>query len=156
MRLRIGQGLDIHPFSDDPERPLVLAGVGVPGPGLRGHSDADVVCHAVTDALLGAANLGDIGGMFPDSDETWRGADSVALLSAAMERISPPWSVVNVDCTIVAESPRLAGYREQMESRLAEVVRAPVSVKAKRGEGLGALGRREGIACFAVALLHQP
>lgn len=154
--MRVGQGLDIHPFSDDPGRPLVLAGVRVPGPGLMGHSDSDVVCHAVTDALLGAANMGDIGGMFPDTDETWRGADSVALLAAAMARLSPPWGVLNVDCTIVAESPRLAGYREQMEGRLAEVLNAPVSVKAKRGEGLGAIGRREGIACFAVALLHQP
>lgn len=152
--LRVGQGFDIHPVSADPARPLVLGGVRVPGPGLSGHSDADVVCHAVADALLGAAGLGDIGAMFPDSDPAWEGADSVALLEAVLSQVSSRWRVLNVDCTVIAEAPHLAGYKAEMEERLGAVLGAPVSVKAKRGEGLGALGRREGIACLAVALLE--
>jgi 2-C-methyl-D-erythritol 2,4-cyclodiphosphate synthase len=155
MSLRVGQGFDIHPFSEDPGRRLVLGGVHVDGPGLKGHSDADVVCHAITDALLGAAGLGDIGTMFPDTDELWRGADSVALLAAALERVWAGWRAVNVDCTVIAEAPRLATYKDQMQQRLSALVGAPVSVKAKRGEGLGALGRREGIACLAVALIEE-
>jgi len=151
---RIGQGFDIHPFSDDPARPLVLGGVLVEGRGLRGHSDADVVCHAITDALLGAAGLGDIGMMFPDTDERWAGANSVVLLGAASGRLAGSWRTANVDCTVIAESPHLASYREKMQDKLSQVLAAPVSVKAKRGEGLGALGRREGIACLAVALLE--
>jgi 2-C-methyl-D-erythritol 2,4-cyclodiphosphate synthase len=152
--MRVGQGFDIHPFSDDPERALVLGGVRVEGRGLEGHSDADVVCHAITDALLGAAGLGDIGTMFPDTDEAWQGADSIRLLAQAMSRLSGAWQTVNVDCTVIAEAPRLAAHREAMQTRLTAVVGAPVSVKAKRGEGLGALGREEGIACLAVALLQ--
>jgi 2-C-methyl-D-erythritol 2,4-cyclodiphosphate synthase len=152
---RIGQGFDVHPFSDDPGRALVLGGVTMAGRGLRGHSDADVVCHAVTDALLGAAGAGDIGTMFPDTSPDLAGADSVELLARALGRISPPWRVVNVDCTVIAEAPRLAPYRDAMERRLGEVLGAPVSVKAKRAEALGALGRSEGIACLAVALLEE-
>jgi 2-C-methyl-D-erythritol 2,4-cyclodiphosphate synthase len=153
---RVGQGFDIHAFSDEPGRPLVLGGVRVEGPGLRGHSDADVVCHAITDALLGAAGLGDIGTMFPDTDEQWAGADSLLLLATARDRVSAHWATVNVDCTVIAESPKLAGYRADMEKALQAVLGAPVSVKAKRGEGLGALGRREGIACLAIVLLSRP
>ncbi len=156
MSLRVGQGFDIHPFSDDPARALVLGGVHLAGPGLSGHSDADVVCHAVTDALLGAAGLGDIGAMFPDGDPAWEGADSIALLQAALRRVSATWRVVNVDCTVIAEAPSLAGHKAEMEGRLGAALGAPVSIKAKRGEGLGALGRREGIACLAVALLEAP
>lgn len=154
MNLRVGQGFDIHPFSDDPSRPLILAGVRLDGRGLRGHSDADVVCHAVADALLGAAGMGDIGALFPDTDPAWQGADSLLLLAKAVERIAPTWQTANVDCTVIAEAPRLAGHTAAMEGRLSGVVGAPVSVKAKRGEGLGALGRQEGIACLAVALLQ--
>jgi 2-C-methyl-D-erythritol 2,4-cyclodiphosphate synthase len=154
-RLRIGQGFDVHPFSDDPERPLVLGGVlFADGPGLAGHSDADAVAHAVTDALLGAAGLGDIGQHFPDTDPTWAGADSVDLLRRAVADVrSAGWQVENVDCTVVLEAPRLAPHRPAMQTRLSDVVGAPVTIKGKRAEGLGALGRREGIACFAVALL---
>ncbi|HMK97666.1 MAG TPA: 2-C-methyl-D-erythritol 2,4-cyclodiphosphate synthase, partial [Acidimicrobiales bacterium] len=155
MTWRVGQGFDIHPFSDQAERPLVLGGVRVEGRGLRGHSDADVVCHAITDALLGAAGLGDIGTMFPDTDERWSGADSLLLLTAARDRLAPKWRTVNVDCTVVAEGPELAAHREQMEQKLSSILQAPVSVKAKRGEGLGALGRREGIACLAVVLISE-
>ena len=154
MNLRVGQGFDIHPFTDDPHRALVLGGVNVEGRGLRGHSDGDVVCHAVADALLGAACLGDIGTLFPDTDPSLSGADSLVLLSRVVEKITPEWQPINVDCTVIAEAPRLAQHRDNMEKTLAAVVGAPVSVKAKRGEGLGALGRQEGIACIAVALIE--
>ncbi len=155
MSLRVGQGFDIHPFGDDPTRKLVLAGVHVEGRGLRGHSDGDVICHAVADALLGASGLGDIGTLFPDTDPSFAGADSLALLGRVVEKISLEWRPVNVDCTVIAETPRLASYREAMERTLAALLTAPVSVKAKRGEGLGALGRQEGIACIAVALIEE-
>ena len=154
MNLRVGQGFDIHPFTDDPHRALVLGGVNVDGRGLRGHSDGDVVCHAVADALLGAACLGDIGTLFPDTDPSLAGADSLVLLARVVEKIGPEWRAINVDCTVIAEAPRLAHHRDNMEKTLAAVVGAPVSVKAKRGEGLGALGRQEGIACIAVALIE--
>jgi 2-C-methyl-D-erythritol 2,4-cyclodiphosphate synthase len=155
VSIRVGQGFDVHAFSDDPGRALVLGGVAVAGPGLKGHSDADVVCHAIIDALLGAAGAGDIGTMFPDTSPALEGADSLELLIRALGRISPPWRVVNVDCTVIAEAPRLASYRETMERRLGDALGAPVSVKAKRAEALGALGRREGIACLAVVLLEE-
>ena len=155
MTIRVGQGFDVHAFSDDPRRGLVLGGVAVPGQGLAGHSDADVVCHAIIDALLGAAGAGDIGTMFPDTGPAYAGADSFHLLVVALERISPPWRAVNVDCTVIAEAPRLAAYRDAMQQRLGDALGAPVSVKAKRAEALGALGRGEGIACLAVALLEE-
>lgn len=153
--IRVGQGFDIHPFSDDLSRPLILGGVVIEGaPGLVGHSDADAVAHAVTDALLGAAGLGDIGQHFPDTDPTWKGADSMRLLVATVELLARAgWSVVNVDTTVVLEAPKLAPVRAVMAERLSAVCGAPVSVKAKRAEGLGSLGRREGIACFASALI---
>jgi 2-C-methyl-D-erythritol 2,4-cyclodiphosphate synthase len=154
--MRVGQGFDIHPFSDDPARRLVLGGVSLDGRGLAGHSDGDVVCHAAADALLGAAGMGDIGTMFPATDERWEGADSLGLLIAVVERLSREWRPVNIDCTIIAEAPALSSCLPAMERRLSQAVGAPVSVKAKRGEGLGALGRSEGIACLAVALLARP
>jgi 2-C-methyl-D-erythritol 2,4-cyclodiphosphate synthase len=120
---------------------------------LAGHSDADVVAHAVADALLGAAGLGDIGTHFPDDDPSWAGADSMGLLGRVVETVSTDWEIGNVDLTVVMEAPKLAPYRAAMVARLGEVIGAPVSVKAKRAEALGALGRREGIACFAVTLL---
>jgi 2-C-methyl-D-erythritol 2,4-cyclodiphosphate synthase len=148
-------GLDVHPFSDDPSRPLVLGGVTFEGErGLDGHSDSDVVAHAVADALLGAAGLGDIGQHFPDDDPAWAGADSLALLSEVARRVGEAgWSVANVDCTVLLEAPRLAPQRAAMEAGLGACVGAPVSVKATRPEGLGAFGRGEGVACWAVALL---
>ena len=157
MNARVGQGFDVHPWSDEAGRPLVLGGVVLPGErGLAGHSDADVVAHAVADALLGAAGLGDIGTHFPDTDSRWRGADSLTLLGHVVGLVhAEGWSVGNVDTTVVLEAPKLAPHKAAMEERLAEVLGAPVSVKAKRSEGLGALGRGEGAACFAVALLFR-
>jgi 2-C-methyl-D-erythritol 2,4-cyclodiphosphate synthase len=150
---RVGLGFDVHPFSAEEGRPLVLGGITVPGPGLAGHSDADAVAHAVADALLGAAGLGDIGTHFPDDDPAYAGVDSMDLLGRVVLTVSTDHQVGNVDVTVIIEAPKLAPYREAMQARLAEVVGAPVSVKAKRAEALGALGRREGIACLAVALL---
>jgi 2-C-methyl-D-erythritol 2,4-cyclodiphosphate synthase len=155
MEIRVGQGFDVHPWSDDAARPLVLGGVVLAGePGLAGHSDADVLAHAVADALLGAAGLGDIGAHFPDTDPRWAGADSLALLALVAGLVrAEGWTVGNVDTTLVLEAPKLAPHRAGMEERLAGVVGAPVSVKAKRAEGLGALGRGEGVACLAVVVL---
>lgn len=150
---RVGQGFDIHPFSDDPARRLVLGGVELPGPGLAGHSDADAVAHAVADALLGAAGLGDIGTHFPDTDPALAGADSMALLGRVVASVRERFEIGNVDVTVVLEAPKLAPHREEMEARLTTLIGAPVSVKAKRGEGLGAIGRREGVACLAVAIV---
>ena len=154
---RVGQGFDVHPWSDEEGRPLVLGGVVLPGErGLAGHSDADVVAHAVADALLGAAGLGDIGSHFPDSDPRWQGADSLTLLRHVVGLVREEgWSVGNVDTTVLLEAPKLAPHKAAMEERLADAVGAPVSVKAKRAEGLGALGRGEGVACLAVALLFR-
>lgn len=154
-RIRVGQGYDVHPFSGDAARPLVLGGVTFPGePGLEGHSDADVIAHAVTDALLGAAGLGDIGAHFPDTDPAWAGADSIDLLCRAVAAVrAAGWEPQNVDCTVVLDSPRLAPRREAIHERLAAAVGAPVTVKGKRPEGLGSLGRGEGVACLAVALV---
>jgi 2-C-methyl-D-erythritol 2,4-cyclodiphosphate synthase len=150
---RVGLGFDIHPFTDDPDRRLVLGGIAIDGPGLAGHSDADVVAHAVIDALLGAAGLGDIGTHFPDTDPAYRGVDSVDLLARVVLSVSERYEIGNVDATVVLEAPRLAPHREKMEKRLEAIVGVPVSVKAKRAESLGALGRREGIACLAVAIV---
>ena len=157
MPVRVGQGFDVHPFSDDPDRALVLGGVAFPGErGLTGHSDADVVAHAVTDALLGAAGLGDIGQHFPDTDPAFAGADSIELLRRAVADVrAAGWVPGNVDCTVIAEAPKLAPRRPGMEDRLSDAVGAPVTVKGKRAEGLGALGRAEGIACFAVAIVER-
>jgi 2-C-methyl-D-erythritol 2,4-cyclodiphosphate synthase len=155
MTVRVGLGFDVHPFSEDPARRLVLGGVRLEGPGLAGHSDADVIAHAVADALLGGAGLGDLGDHFPADDQAWAGADSMGLLALVMAEVSQSWQVGNVDCAVVLEAPRLAPHRPAMEAGLSEAVGAPVSVKPKRAEGLGALGRREGIACWAVALLES-
>ena len=154
-KTRVGLGFDVHPFSDDPARRLVLGGVQLPGErGLAGHSDADVVAHAIADALLGAGGLGDLGQHFPDTDPAWAGADSLAILAGVVDLLAGAgWSVGNVDCTVVLEAPRLAPYRAQMVANLAGVVGAGVSVKATRAEGLGAIGRGEGVACWAVALV---
>ena len=155
--MKVGLGFDVHPFSDDPTRRLVLGGVHLPGErGLAGHSDADVVAHAIADALLGAGGLGDLGQHFPDTDPAWAGADSLAILAGVVDLLAGAgWSVGNVDCTVVLEAPRLAPYRAQMVANLAGVVGAGVSVKATRAEGLGAIGRGEGVACWAVALVEE-
>jgi len=157
MATRVGMGFDVHPFVDDPGRRLVLGGVVVEAErALAGHSDADVVTHAVADALLGASGLGDLGELFPDTDPTWRGADSSMLLTEVVRRVTEEgWAVANVDCSVVLDAPRLAPHKPAMEAALGEVVGATVSVKAKRPEGLGALGRGEGIACWAVALIER-
>ena len=151
----IGIGFDVHRFSDDPRRRLVLGGVLFEGErGLEGHSDADALAHACCDAILGVAGLGDIGSLFPDDDERWRGADSLALLAEAAERVRRTGRRIgNIDCNVVTERPKLASRRAEMQARLSEAAGAPVTVKGKRAESLGALGRGEGIACWAVAIL---
>jgi len=155
--MRVGQGFDIHRFSDDPDRVLILGGVAFPGArALEGHSDADVIAHACADALLGSLGLGDVGSWFPDTDESYAGADSVELLRTVVAAVHREgWQVANIDCSVVAEEPKLSPRRDEMQQRLTAVVGAPVTVKGRRAEGLGALGRREGIACWAVALVER-
>jgi 2-C-methyl-D-erythritol 2,4-cyclodiphosphate synthase len=157
VSFRIGNGFDVHRFSDDPARPLVLGGVRFDGEsGLEGHSDADVVAHAVAESLLGAAGLGDLGSHFPDTDERWQGADSLALLAEVVRLLGDAgWVPVNVDCSVIAERPKLAARRDQMQAALSAMVGAPVTVKGRRAEGIGGLGRAEGIACLASALVQS-
>ncbi len=154
---RVGQGFDIHRFSSDPARLMVLGGCHFDGvAGLEGHSDADVVAHACADALLGAAGLGDIGMHFPDTDERWRGADSMALLRHVAAMLAEDgWRASNVDCAVVCELPKIAPYRDEMQRNLTAAVGAPVTVKGNRAEQLGAVGRAEGVVCFASALIHR-
>jgi 2-C-methyl-D-erythritol 4-phosphate cytidylyltransferase/2-C-methyl-D-erythritol 2,4-cyclodiphosphate synthase len=154
--MRIGTGYDLHRLV--PGRRLVLAGVDVPfESGLDGHSDADIVCHAVTDAVLGAAALGDIGRLFPDTDAVWKDADSVELLRQAVARVhAAGLRVGNVDVTVVAQRPKLLPYLEAMRARLAAALAvdvASVSIKGKTNEGVDSMGRGESMACHAVALL---
>lgn len=156
MDIRIGQGYDVHPLV--PGRKLILGGVTIPYVmGLHGHSDADVLLHAITDALLGAAGLGDIGRMFPDNDEQWRGADSRVLLRGALAAVQTAgWRVGNVDCTVIAQAPRIAPFVAAMRDNIAaDLGLAPtrVNIKGKTTERLGFTGRGEGIAAEAVALL---
>ncbi len=157
MTLRVGQGFDVHPFSDEVSRRLVLGGVVVEGsPGLAGHSDADALAHALSDALLGGAALGDLGRHFPDTDPRYSGADSMHLLAEVVALVAGAGCrAVNADCTVIAERPKLSPFVPAMAEALSAVVGAPVSVKATRGEGLGAIGRAEGIACLAVVLLER-
>lgn len=157
MNVRVGQGFDIHRFSDDPDRVLVLGGVAFPGErGLVGHSDADVPAHAVADALLGAAGLGDIGEHFPDTDPQWQGVDSLVIVRhvAGLLR-ADGWRIGNVDCAVVCEAPKLAPRKAEMQANLSDAAGAPVTVKGRRAEGLGTLGRREGIAAWAVAVIQR-
>jgi 2-C-methyl-D-erythritol 2,4-cyclodiphosphate synthase len=156
---RVGLGLDLHPLVAG--RPLVLGGVTVPSEtGLDGHSDADVVAHAVGEALLGALALGDLGRHFPDTDPRWRGISSLVLLGHVMALVRDRGAtLLNVDATILAQAPKLVSHLPEMAKRLADVLGIPVervSVKAKSPEGLGLLGRREGIAAMAVASLEAP
>jgi 2-C-methyl-D-erythritol 2,4-cyclodiphosphate synthase len=148
--MSVGIGYDSHRFAA--ERPLILGGVEIEHErGLSGHSDADVLTHAVIDALLGAAGKGDIGTLFPDDEERWHDADSVDLLRTVVGTIGG--AIVNIDATLVCEEPRLAPYRAEMERILADATSARVGVKATTNEGMGWIGRGEGIACIAVASL---
>jgi 2-C-methyl-D-erythritol 2,4-cyclodiphosphate synthase len=157
--MRIGLGYDIHAFARDTDRVLVLGGVIFPGePGLAGHSDADVVLHAISDALLGAHALGDIGDHFPPGDPAWLNADSRALLRAVCQLLPARVNIGNVDVTVIAERPRIAARRDDMRAAIAavlEIGRERVSVKATTNETLGALGRGEGVAALAVVLTED-
>jgi 2-C-methyl-D-erythritol 2,4-cyclodiphosphate synthase len=157
-KLRVGIGFDQHPFARiDSGRALVLGGVRFDAEaGLQGHSDADVVSHAVSDAMLGAAGLGDLGAHFPDTDQRWAGADSLAILAQVVALVTQVGlRLANADCTVICETPRIGDAREIMMERLSAAADGPVHVKATRPEGLGSLGRVEGIACLAVALLEE-
>jgi len=156
MNIRIGQGIDVHAFADG--RRLVLGGVEIPyEKGLAGHSDADVLSHAVCDALLGAAGLDDIGRHFPDTEARYKGADSLELLAQVMTLIAAQgWHVANLDATVIAQAPRLAPYVEQMRKNLGaclQIQADAVNIKATTTEFLGFTGRGEGVASIAVALL---
>ncbi len=158
LMIRVGQGCDIHALV--PGRPLIIGGVRIPHrAGLLGHSDADVLLHAITDALLGAAALGDIGRHFPDSDPGYRGADSRVLLRATLDLlVQAGWQVGNVDATIIAQQPKMAPYIPQMVSHIAADLRLSVNcvnIKAKTAEHLGFAGRGEGIAAEAIALIER-
>ena len=156
--MRTGIGFDVHAFAEG--RPLVLGGVEVPSArGLAGHSDADVLTHALMDALLSAARLGDIGHHFPDTDPEWSGADSIGLLGRVAGLLREAgWEIVDVDTVLVLERPKVAPYRERMRERLAAALGLEVEsvgVKATTTEGLGSIGREEGVAAYAVVLLDR-
>lgn len=152
--MRIGQGIDMHAFATDATLPLVLGGVRVSeSGGLAGHSDADAVAHALADAVLGAAGLGDLGDHFPDTDAAWAGADSIELLRTVVDKAtSAGFRVVNGDCTVVLEAPKLAPHRAAMAERLSDAMGAPVSVKATRPEAMPSL---DGVLCIAIVLLEE-
>jgi 2-C-methyl-D-erythritol 2,4-cyclodiphosphate synthase len=153
--VRTGLGIDSHRFAAG--RPLVLGGVEIPHDrGLDGHSDADVLAHAITDAILGAASMGDIGTHFPDTDEQWRGADSIELLREIVRRVAAAgWRVEHVDATVMLERPKLAPHRVAIMERLSAAVGGSVHVKATTGEKMGFVGREEGVAALAVATLER-
>ena len=158
MDLRIGQGYDVHAFSEG--RALWLGGVQIPyDKGLDGHSDADVLLHAVCDALLGALSLGDIGHLFPNTDDAWKGADSKNLLSICYDRVQERgYHLVNLDCTLLLEAPKIMPYSLQIRETIASLLRVPmdrVSLKATTGEKLGFIGRKEGACALAVVLLQK-
>lgn len=159
---RVGMGYDIHPQAPEggAARPLILGGVEFPGErGLAGHSDADVVTHAVCDALLGALALGDLGQHFPDTDPAWKGASSLDLLARVVNMVEGQgWRASNVDVTVIAERPKIAPLAGEMRKAIASVMGTEpgeVSIKATRPEGMGALGGGEGIACLAVAAVRR-
>jgi 2-C-methyl-D-erythritol 2,4-cyclodiphosphate synthase len=150
MAIRVGIGYDSHRLTEGES--LVIGGVEIEHErGLSGHSDADVLTHAVIDALLGSCGLGDLGTLFPPDEDQWRDADSLDLLRVVLGKL--PGSPVNVDATLICEEPKLSPHRAEMEARLGEALSAAVSVKASTNEGMGAIGRGEGIACVAVALV---
>lgn len=157
--MRVGIGYDSHPFASG--RKLILGGVEIPhSKGLAGHSDADAVAHALTDAILGAASLGDIGRMFPNDDPQWQGARSIDLLHRAFVKVAEAgFQFVHADVTVIVEQPKLAPHLDAMKEKLAEALLtgpAQVSVKAKTNEGMGWIGRGEGIAVMAIATLAEP
>ena len=157
--MRVGIGYDIHRV--DPKRPLKLGGVEIPGgPGLAGHSDADVLLHAIADALLGAMGEADLGTLFPDTDDKYRDADSRALLEAVHERlVQQGYKILNVDAVVIAERPKLAGHKAAIIASIQRLLRLQarqVNVKAKTAEGLDAVGRQQAIAVHAVALIDAP
>ena len=159
MRVRVGQGFDIHRFVDesDTNRKLILGGVHfVNERGLVGHSDADVIAHSVAEAILGACGLGNIGEHFADTDPKWKDVDSLQILAnvSKMARDND-FEIGNIDCSVVCEQPKISVHRDEMQKKLSAAAGAPVTVKGRRAEGLGALGRSEGIACWAVAVVTQ-
>jgi len=156
MNLRVGVGVDAHALAEGV--PLVLGGVELDHPrGLAGHSDGDVLAHALIDAVLGAAGLGDIGSLFPSGDERYRGASSIDLLAEAYAQVrAAGWTLVNADCVLIGEEPRISAHREEMRRRLSAALGGgEVNVRATTTDGLGFTGRREGLAAHAVALLAR-
>ena len=154
--MRIGHGYDVHKLVEG--RKLIVGGVEIPHSlGLLGHSDADVLLHAISDAILGACAMGDIGGMFPDTDEKWKGADSLKLLGAVVERVSRAgFKIENIDSTLIAQKPKMKPYIDEMRANIARVCKldvSQVSVKATTEEKLGFTGREEGISAHAVVLI---
>ena len=158
-KIRVGQGFDIHRIveASDNDRKLILGGVHfVNERGLIGHSDADVIAHAVTEAILGACGLGNIGEHFPDTDPKWRNANSLTLLASVAKMANDnKFEIGNVDCSVVCEQPKISLHRDEMQNKLSAAAGAPVTIKGRRAEGLGSLGRSEGIACWAVAIVTQ-
>jgi 2-C-methyl-D-erythritol 2,4-cyclodiphosphate synthase len=157
--IRIGQGVDVHPFDD--ARPLILGGVRISDTGgLAGHSDADAVLHAITDALLGAAGAGDIGQYFPSDDPQWKDADSARFIAEARRVVNDmPAEIANVDVTIIAQKPKLAPFRDAIQAKIAKLLDLPaghVNVKATTTDHLGFIGRGEGICVMAILLLSEP
>jgi len=158
MKYRIGHGYDVHRLGDN--RKLILGGVEIPNNniGLTGHSDADVLIHAIIDALLGAAGLGDIGEHFPNSDEKYKNISSVILLEEITELINKNYIISNIDCVVILEEPRLVKYKETMKEKLSEILQiamSDINIKAKTEEGLGFTGEKKGIAAHAVCLLYE-
>ena len=158
MTLRIGQGYDVHQLV--PGRPLILGGVTIPfEKGLLGHSDADALLHAITDALLGAAALGDIGELFPPSQKRWKNADSALLLGAAWDRVTQNgWQLENLDCVLIIERPKLLAYRERIRENIASVLNCGaerIFIKAKTAEGMGDIGQGNAVSAFCTCLLQK-
>lgn len=156
--MRIGHGYDVHKLVEG--RKLIVGGVEIPHKsGLLGHSDADVLLHAISDAILGAAALGDIGGMFPDTDEKWKGADSLKLLGAVVERVNNEgYKIINIDSTLIAQQPKMKPYIDLMRKNIAQACKIDVScvsVKATTEEKLGFTGREEGISAHSVVLIDN-
>ena len=152
--MRIGQGFDSHQWDDDLSKPLILGGVKFDSDSsLKGHSDGDVIIHACIDALLGAAGLGDIGMLFPDNDPAYKNVDSSELLEIVVSKLHDEnWEVINVDCSVIAEQPKISSRKSEIESKISKILGAPFSVKGKHPEGLEALN---GIMCLAVALIQE-
>ena len=155
MQLRVGQGYDVHKLTEN--RKLILGGVEIPfDKGLLGHSDADVLTHAIIDALIGAAGLGDIGQNFPDNDDSYKNISSLKLLEATKLLLDRNgWQIINIDATIVAQAPKLLPFKCEITKNIAEIVQADVNIKAKTEEGLGFTGTGQGMAAYAVCLIRR-